>query len=149
VCGAAAAGAFDWDLLLACLQALRAGQAVDIPVYDYVTHSRRPEREHVGRPNVVLVEGILVLFEPRVRALLDLKVFVDEDADTRLSRRGRRALRVCVCVCMYVCMCICISMCVRLSLSLCYHWWWGSVGRTLTSHLCVQRCATRMSEGGT
>ena len=85
------AGAFDWDLLLECLGGIRDGREVQIPVYDYKTHSRREETEAVGRPDVVLLEGILVLFDARVRAMLDMMLFVDEDSDTRLSRRGARA----------------------------------------------------------
>ena len=92
-----AAGAFDWDLLLERLAEIRAGHAVSVPIYDYKTHSRLAETEEVGQPDVVLLEGILVLFDPRVRAQLDMMLFVDEDSDTRLSRRGSSCNAPCGC----------------------------------------------------
>jgi len=70
------------------LRAVRRGEPVQIPIYDYKTHSRLPETEAVGRPDVLMLEGILVLFDSGLRELLDLMIFVDEDADIRLSRRG-------------------------------------------------------------
>jgi uridine kinase len=84
--------ALDNDLLVSHLQELRAGRAVDIPIYDFKTDSRLPERRHVEPTRIVIVEGILVFVEERVRRLLDVRVFVDTDADLRVFRRIRRDL---------------------------------------------------------
>lgn len=81
---------FDWDLLLSHLRDLAAGKPVDKPVYDFVSHVRRPERVPVPASDVVVVDGILLLADERVRELCDVKVFVDTDADIRLIRRLRR-----------------------------------------------------------
>ncbi|HVS62797.1 MAG TPA: uridine kinase [Thermoanaerobaculia bacterium] len=82
--------ALDTDLLVEQLAALRAGRDVEVPVYDFVGHRRRPETKRTGARPVVLVEGILLFAEPRVRDLLDFKIFVDTDADVRLIRRLMR-----------------------------------------------------------
>ncbi len=82
----------DDDLLVEHLAALRAGSAVDVPIYDFVTHSRRAERRRVEPAKVIIVEGILVFVDERVRRLLDIKLFVDTDADLRVFRRIRRDL---------------------------------------------------------
>jgi uridine kinase len=80
----------DNDLLVKHLEALRAGKAVDVPEYDFKTHSRLGKRRHVEPTRIVIVEGILVFVDERVRRLLDVKVFVDTDADIRVFRRIRR-----------------------------------------------------------
>ncbi|HEX6658274.1 MAG TPA: uridine kinase [Ilumatobacter sp.] len=82
--------AFDWDLLYRHLQRLTAGESVQVPVYDYTIYDRTDEFELVGPGKVVIVEGILVLWEPRLRGMLDLKVFVDTPADLRVIRRLQR-----------------------------------------------------------
>lgn len=82
--------AFDWDLLNDHLAALTAGASVELPVYDYAIHDRSPHREIVEAARVVVVEGILVLWEPRLRERFDLKIFVDTPADLRIIRRLRR-----------------------------------------------------------
>lgn len=84
--------AFDWDLLLAHLTALGAGRAVEKPEYDFVHHLRSPQTVKVPAADVVVVDGILLLADPRIRDLFDVKVFVDADADVRLIRRLRRDL---------------------------------------------------------
>ena len=84
--------ALDNDLLVAHLEALRAGQAVDVPIYDFKTHARLGERRRVEPTHIVIVEGILVFVDERVRRLLDVKIFVDTDADIRVFRRIRRDL---------------------------------------------------------
>ena len=94
--------AFDWDLLLAHLNDLKAGKAIDMPTYDYITSSRQKETIHMGPHDVVVLEGILVMSDERLRDLMDIKVFVDADADDRLIRvisrdcieRGRTAQMV-------------------------------------------------------
>ena len=80
----------DNDLLIEHLRQLQAGQAVEIPVYDFKTHSRLPETRHVDPQPVILVEGLLIFADKRLRDLMDMKVFVDTDADLRLSRRLQR-----------------------------------------------------------
>ena len=94
--------AFDWDLLLTHLNDLKEGRAIDMPTYDYITSSRQKETIHMGPHDVVVLEGILVMSDERVRNLMDIKVFVDADADDRLIRvisrdcieRGRTAQMV-------------------------------------------------------
>jgi uridine kinase len=80
------------SLLADHLLALRAGNAVDVPIYDFVTHTRKPVTRRVEPAALVIVEGILVFVEAAVRDLLDIKIFVDTDADIRLMRRIRRDL---------------------------------------------------------
>lgn len=82
--------AFDWDLLNDHLAALTAGASVQVPVYDYAMHDRSERCETVPAARVVVVEGILVLWEPRLRERFDLKIFVDTPADLRIIRRLRR-----------------------------------------------------------
>ena len=82
--------ALDNDLLVQHLEELRAGRGVDVPVYDFKTHSRLAERRRLEPMRIIIVEGILVFVEERVRKLLDVKVFVDTDADIRVFRRIRR-----------------------------------------------------------
>jgi uridine kinase len=84
--------ALDNDLLVTHLQALREGHAVDVPIYDFKVHARLDERRRVVPTRIVIVEGILVFVEERVRRQLDVKIFVDTDADIRVFRRIRRDL---------------------------------------------------------
>jgi uridine kinase len=82
--------ALEIELLVEHLDRLKAGSAIDVPLYDFKTHRRRPESRRVQPARVVLVEGILVFVDPRVRERLDMKIFVDTDADIRVFRRIRR-----------------------------------------------------------
>jgi uridine kinase len=82
--------AFDWALLNDHIAALVAGAPVPVPVYDYVEYTRSGDVRVVKPAQIVVVEGILVLWEPTLRDRFDLKVFVDTDADVRLIRRLRR-----------------------------------------------------------
>jgi len=82
--------ALEIELLVEHLDRLKAGSAVDVPVYDFKTHRRLPESRRVEPARVVLVEGILVFVDPRVRDRLDMKIFVDTDSDIRVFRRIRR-----------------------------------------------------------
>lgn len=82
--------AFDNDLLIEHLDALIAGRPVDQPVYSFITHTRMSEVIPVQPAAILLVEGILVLEEPRLRERMDIKVFVQTDADVRFIRRLRR-----------------------------------------------------------
>lgn len=83
---------FDWDLLLSHMHDLAAGKSIEKPEYDFVAHLRLPDRVHVPAADVVVVDGILLLSDPRLRELFDVKVFVDTDADVRVIRRLRRDL---------------------------------------------------------
>ena len=83
-------GAFDLDLLVHHLEALSAGRSIDMPVYDFRTHTRSSAVARVTPGEVVVVDGILLLADERLRRFLDVKVFVDADADIRLVRRIRR-----------------------------------------------------------
>jgi len=82
--------AFDWPLLHEHLATLTAGSPVPVPVYDYVDHNRSADVRVVDPARIVVVEGILVLWEPTLRERFDLKVFVDTDADLRVIRRIER-----------------------------------------------------------
>ena len=86
--------AFDFDLLLEHLAALAHGHAIEKPVYDFVQHVRASATERVAPADVVIVEGILLFVDPRVRARCDVKAFVDVEPDLRLVRRIRRDMRV-------------------------------------------------------
>ena len=80
----------ETELLVAHLRALRSGRAVEVPEYDFVRHARRAETRRIEPTRVIIVEGILVFVEPALRAELDIKIFVDTDADIRVFRRIRR-----------------------------------------------------------
>ncbi len=77
----------DTDLLVSHLERLKEGHAVEVPVYDFTTHTRTSLVERVEPAGVIIVDGILVLADPRLRALFDIKIFVDTDADIRFIRR--------------------------------------------------------------
>jgi uridine kinase len=80
----------DLDLMSDHVEALKNGNAAEIPVYDFVRHRRQLETRRVESRPVLLVEGILLFIDPRMRSLLDFKIFVDTDSDVRLLRRLRR-----------------------------------------------------------
>lgn len=82
--------ALETSLLVEHLKLLRQGEPVQVPIYDFTTHARRTETRHVAACPVIVVEGILVLSDERLRELFDIKVFVDTDADIRVFRRVRR-----------------------------------------------------------
>lgn len=82
--------ALDTPLLIQHLQELRQGRSVEVPHYDFATYCRLPETRTVHPCPVVIVEGILILTEPALRTLIDLKLYVDTDADLRLIRRIKR-----------------------------------------------------------
>ena len=79
--------AFDNALLIYHLQELKAGRAIDCPVYDYSNHNRSDKVQHIEPAPVLIVEGILPFVEPELCALFDYKIFVDTDADERILRR--------------------------------------------------------------
>lgn len=78
--------AIEWSLLVEHLRQLKAGKAVDMPTYSYLTCTRQEETLRVEPRDVVIVEGILVLTDPVLRQMMDVKCFVDADADDRLIR---------------------------------------------------------------
>lgn len=80
----------ETDLLVQHVKALRAGQTVEVPVYDFARHARQPDTDTVTPRTAVIVEGILIFTDPALRALMDVKVFVDTDDDTRFIRRLQR-----------------------------------------------------------
>ncbi len=85
--------AFDTELLLRDLRALRRGEAIRCPVYDYTIHNRSDKTVLVRPAPVIIVEGILIFQDPRLCELLDIKIFVDTDADVRILRRIVRDVR--------------------------------------------------------
>jgi uridine kinase len=82
--------AFDYDLLCAHLEALARREPIEKPEYDFVTHLRRPAPTRVEPADVIVIDGILLFVDERVRDLCDVKVFVDADADIRIIRRIER-----------------------------------------------------------
>lgn len=78
---------FDTELMVQHLQALRRGEAVEVPVYNYAIHNRSDQTITVRPAPVIIVEGILIFASPELCELMDLKVFVDTDADVRILRR--------------------------------------------------------------
>lgn len=85
--------ALDSELLVTHLESLKAGETIEVPIYDFVAHRRTPETLRMEAKPVILLEGILLFAEPRIRELLDFKIFVDTDSDVRLIRRIRRDIR--------------------------------------------------------
>ncbi len=85
--------AFDTPLLIEHLQQLLAGKPIAKPVYSFVNHTRLPETEEVASRPVIILEGILILEDERIRQLLDIKLYVDTDTDVRIIRRILRDIR--------------------------------------------------------
>ena len=82
--------AFDTDLLVAHLEALRSGQPIDKPTYDFAAHTRAEARVRIEPKDVVIVDGIMLFADARLRALFDIKIFVDVADDVRFIRRLQR-----------------------------------------------------------
>ena len=85
--------AFETDLMVEQLKELKAGKAIRCPVYSYADHQRTSETELIRPSKVVIVEGILIFQDPRLREMLDIKIFVETDADVRILRRALRDVR--------------------------------------------------------
>jgi uridine kinase len=85
--------AFDTDMLVEHIKALKAGQAIDHPIYDFMNHTRAKETVHVEPKKVIIVEGILIFEHKELRKMLDMKIFVDADADVRIIRRILRDVK--------------------------------------------------------
>jgi uridine kinase len=85
--------AFDWDLLIAHLETLRDDEPVFSPIYDFTSDNRSSATVPVMPAPIIVLEGILVLYDPRLRDLFNLKIFVDADPDVRFIRRLERDVR--------------------------------------------------------
>ena len=85
--------AFETELLIRDIQALRRGETVRCPVYDYTIHDRSGETVEVHPTKVIIVEGILIFENQALRDLMDIKIFVDTDADVRILRRIMRDVK--------------------------------------------------------
>ena len=81
---------FDTELMVEDIKKLKNNQEIDVPVYDYTIHNRTDQTVHVIPKKVIIVEGILILENADLRDMMDIKVFVETDADERLMRRIRR-----------------------------------------------------------
>ena len=82
--------AFENDLMVEHLRLLKTGQSIQCPVYDYTVHNRSNETTLVVPKRVIIVEGILIFADEQLRELMDIRIFVDTDADIRLCRRIKR-----------------------------------------------------------
>ena len=82
--------ALETDLMVRQLRQLKSGQAIDCPVYDFAVHNRSDETLHLLPRRVIIVEGIMIFENKELRDLMDIKIFVDTDADIRLCRRVKR-----------------------------------------------------------
>ena len=81
--------AFDFDLVVEHLNDLLSGKDVNMPVYNFTVSRREKFTNLVKSCNLIIFEGILALYDKRVRNLMDMKIFVDTDSDIRLARRGK------------------------------------------------------------
>ena len=77
----------ETDLMLRHLELLKSGHAIDCPVYDYSQHNRSDKILHIEPKKIILAEGILLLSDPRIRSMIDIKIYVEADADERILRR--------------------------------------------------------------
>jgi len=82
--------AFDSDLLFQNLKDLKDGKAVDMPQYDFVHHCRKEETIHIEPAPLIIIEGLMILYDPNIRNLLDFKIYVDTPDDIRFIRRLQR-----------------------------------------------------------
>ena len=82
--------AFETEMMIEHLRELKAGRPIECPIYDYTTYSRTQQTTHVEPRKVILVEGIMIFENKELCSLMDIKIFVDTDADVRLIRRIRR-----------------------------------------------------------
>ena len=83
----------DFKRMLEDLKALLAGKSVNVPIYDYTAHTRKAESRHISGHRIIILEGILVLTDPDVRELMDIKLYVDTAPDVRFIRRMMRDVK--------------------------------------------------------
>ena len=86
--------ALEFDLMVSHLCALKRGEAVDCPVYDFALHNRSDKILRIDPKPVIIVDGILILSDPALRETFDLRIYVEADADERILRRARRDMEV-------------------------------------------------------
>ena len=84
---------FDWELLRAQLRSIKNGEAINSPVYDFVSETRRANTEHFAPARVCVFDGIYALWDDEIRAMMDLKIFLHVDADIRFIRRLHRDVK--------------------------------------------------------
>ncbi|RMD93343.1 MAG: uridine kinase [Calditrichaeota bacterium] len=82
--------AIDSELLIEHVKALLRGETIQQPIYDFVTHTRKKETVTIGPHTIVVLEGILILYNPELRDLMDIKIYVETDPDVRVLRRLKR-----------------------------------------------------------
>ena len=85
--------ALETDLLIEHIKRLRNGESIECPVYDYTVHNRSDKTVRIDPRKIILIEGILLLADPRLRSLLDIKIYVEADADERILRRNLRDVK--------------------------------------------------------
>lgn len=85
--------AFDTELLISHLEDLINGKSIEKPIYDFEKHNRAPATVKVDSKEIIILEGFMILVEPRIREMLDIKLFVDTDADVRIMRRLQRDIK--------------------------------------------------------
>lgn len=85
--------AFETSLMIEQLEALRRGEAIDCPVYDYTVHNRSPHTKRIEPSRVIIIEGILIFENQQLCDLMDIRIFVDTDADVRIVRRILRDVK--------------------------------------------------------
>ena len=83
----------EFDLMVSHLEALRQGQAIQCPVYDFTQHTRSDAVTEIQPRPIILIDGILIFHDPALRACMDLKIYVETDADERILRRARRDMK--------------------------------------------------------
>lgn len=85
--------AFEFDLMIRQISQLKDGQSIECPVYDFTQHDRSDQVLTIEARPVVLIDGILIFTEPKLRELMDMRIYVETDADERILRRVRRDMR--------------------------------------------------------
>ena len=85
--------ALETDLLIEHIKRLRNGESIECPVYDYTVHNRSDKTVRIDPRKIILIDGILLLADPRLRSLLDIKIYVEADADERILRRILRDVK--------------------------------------------------------
>lgn len=85
--------AFEFPLMIEQIRALKEGRGIECPVYDFTRHTRSGDVVHIAPRPIIIIDGILIFSEPRLREIMDMKIYVECDADERILRRVRRDTR--------------------------------------------------------